>query len=176
MRSLQDQKDALRTRMRAIRASIPSEERLRLGPLIEANLLRLPQVAGAGTILLFYSFGSEVPTAGTIQHLLDGGKRVLLPFLEGTGMEAAELRPGDSLAASTYGPKEPQNRVPIHPDEVGGHYDRYLSRLPVESARIGIAFHVQLVPAVPHDHHDQPLDAVVTEAETIRCRRTDSPP
>jgi len=190
MEDLLRQKDALRARMRGIRSSISPEERIRLAGEIQANLFRLPQVAEAGTILLFYSFGSEVPTAEMIQRILDSGTRVLLPFVEGPDMDAAELRPGDSLAATAYGPKEPSSRVPVDPAEVdtvitpglafdthgyrlgygGGHYDRYLVRLRQESFRVGIAFHLQLVPSVPHGPEDQPLDFVVTEHETIDCR------
>lgn len=190
MEDLRRQKDALRARMRGIRISIAPDERIRLAGDIQANLFRLPQVAEAGTVLLFYSFGSEVPTAGMIQRLLDAGTRVLLPFLEGTDMGAAELRPGESLAATTYGPKEPSRRVPVDPAEVdtviapglafdahgyrlgygGGHYDRYLMRLRPDSFRVGIAFHLQLVPSVPHGPEDQPLDFVVTDQETIDCR------
>jgi 5-formyltetrahydrofolate cyclo-ligase len=191
MESLRRQKEAMRARMRDIRDSLSPADRLRLAGEIQANLFRLPQVGEAGTILLFYSFGSEVPTTGTIQRLLDSGVRVLMPFLQGSDIDAAELRPGDSLAASTYGPKEPSNRVAVDPNEVdavitpglafdshgyrlgygGGHYDRYLARLRPDSSRVGIAFHVQLVPSVPHGREDQQLDIVVTEVETIDCNR-----
>jgi 5-formyltetrahydrofolate cyclo-ligase len=190
------QKDALRARMRNIRSSIAPEERLRLAGDIQARLLRLPAITEARTILLFYSFGSEVPTAGIIQRLLDGGTRVLLPFLEGKEMEAAELRPGESLAATAYGPKEPSRRLPVDPAEVdaviapglafdvhgyrlgygGGHYDRYLSRVRPSSPRVGIAFHLQMLPSVPHGPGDQALDVVVTEVETIACRSRLDPP
>jgi 5-formyltetrahydrofolate cyclo-ligase len=176
--------------MRGIRNSIPPEERLRLAAGIQVNLFRLPQVSGARTILLFYSFGSEVPTAGIIQRLLDAGTRVLLPFLDDRTMDAAELRSGDALVTTTYGSKEPRGRIPIDPAEVdaviapglafdaegyrlgygGGHYDRYLARLRRETCRAGIAFHLQVVPGVPHGSRDQRLDFVVTEREIIQRR------
>jgi 5-formyltetrahydrofolate cyclo-ligase len=192
---LRRQKEALRARMRVTRSSIPPGERLRLAGEIEANLFGLPAITEAETILLFYSFGSEVPTAGIIQRLLDAGTRVLLPFLEGQDMEAAELRPGASLAATTYGPKEPARRRPVDSAEVdvviapglafdahgyrlgygGGHYDRYLVRLGQDSTRVGIAFHLQIVPSVPHGPEDQVLDFVVTERETLDCRSRPRP-
>jgi 5-formyltetrahydrofolate cyclo-ligase len=187
---LREQKAALRARMRARRDSIPVEERVRLAGVIEANLFRLPQIKEARAILLFHSFGSEVPTAGMIERLLQEKKRVFLPFLAGPNMEAAELRPGDSLRATTYGPKEPAGRMPADPGTIdaviapglafdrrgyrlgygGGHYDRFLARLRAGSPRVGIGFHVQLVPRVPHSPRDQTLDFLVTERETIDCR------
>jgi len=189
MEELAQRKAGLRVRMRAIRSSLTSEERIRLAQEIEDNLFRLPQVGDAETILFFYSFGSEVPTAHVVQRLLDTGKRVLLPFLQGPDMDAAELRPGDSLTATAYGPKEPANRVPINPAEIdlviapglafdprgyrlgygGGHYDRYLSRLREDCTRVGIGFHLQLLPTVPHGPGDERLHFVVTERETIAC-------
>jgi 5-formyltetrahydrofolate cyclo-ligase len=181
--------------MRGFRDSISPEERLHLGSLIQENVFRLPEMGRVGTVLLFYSFGSEVPTAAMIQRLLDQGVRVLLPFLEGSAMDAAELGPGDLLAATTYGPKEPSPRTPVDPSGIdvviapglafdahgyrlgygGGHYDRYLSRLRPETLRLGIAFHLQVVPSVPHGPEDQPLDLVVTERETIDCRSRPGP-
>jgi 5-formyltetrahydrofolate cyclo-ligase len=187
---LRQRKRDLRARMRSLRDSISPEERLRLGSVIQENVFQLEEMSRADTVLLFYSFGSEVPTAVMIQRFLDQGVRVLLPFLEGREMDAAELRPGDLLAATTYGPKEPTPRTPVDPGGVdvviapglafdakgyrlgygGGHYDRYLPRLRPESLRLGIAFHFQVVPSVPHGPDDQTLDLVVTERETIDCR------
>jgi 5-formyltetrahydrofolate cyclo-ligase len=186
---LRQRKAALRLRMRGIRNAIPAEERIRLAGDIEANLFELPHIEEAGTILLFYSFGSEVPTARILQRLMDGGKRVLLPFLSGPSMEATELRPGDPLVATAYGPKEPARRAPVDAETIdaviapglafdrrgyrlgygGGHYDTYLARLRRETPRVGIAFHLQLLPAVPHGSGDQPLALVVTERETVDC-------
>lgn len=182
-------KAVLRSEMRAARDAIPAEERLRLGEEVAERLFGLPAVTGTGTVLLFYSFGSEVPTARIIQRLIDTGHRVLLPYLDSSKMEAAELGPGDSLVTTAYGAKEPAKRVPVEPSEVttvvapglafdprgyrlgygAGHYDRYLSRLSRRATRIGIGFHNQVVPAVPHGPADQRLDMVVTDRETIVC-------
>src|SRR5207248_10708033 len=56
-------KDALRERMRRARAAIPPSERAVLAARVEARLLALPELRDARTVLLFYSFGTEVPTA-----------------------------------------------------------------------------------------------------------------
>lgn len=52
-----------------------------------------------------------------------------------------------------------------------GHFDRTLG--PLERGRrpltIGYAYALQEVEEVPRELHDVPLDAVVTEAEIIRC-------
>jgi 5-formyltetrahydrofolate cyclo-ligase len=187
---LAEEKATLRARMRAVRGAIPPEERALLADRIEARLGDLPEVRRARTVLLFYSFGSEVPTSGIARRLLDRGQRVLLPFLEASTMEAAELRADRPPVVTTYGPKEPPERVPVDPSEVdvvltpglgfdrdgyrigygGGHYDGYLSRLGPHATRIGIGFDAQVLEAVPHGERDERLDFVVTDRETIDCR------
>jgi 5-formyltetrahydrofolate cyclo-ligase len=184
-----ENKEALRAEMRRRRAAIPAAERLAAAAAIDDVVLSLPEIAAARTVMLFYSFGSEVPTSGMAERLLAGGHRLLLPFLETGAMEAGEVRPGDSLVRTSYGPKEPAHRVPVHPGDVdavvtpglafdragyrlgygGAYYDRYLARLTPEAPRIGIGFAVQLVDRVPHGPADERVDLVVTEAGVVRC-------
>ncbi len=185
------QKRALRHRMRRVRGAIPPEHRQELARRAESHLLALPEVRSAGTVMLFYSFGTEIPTSGMIERLLAGGHRVLLPYLAGQdGMEAAVVLPGQSLVRTTYGPKEPPARVAVDPAEVdvviapglafdrrghrlgygGGHYDRYLRRLSPRAVRIGIGFAVQVVEGVPGEPEDERVDLVVTDAGVIDCR------
>jgi 5-formyltetrahydrofolate cyclo-ligase len=183
-----DEKEALRRRMRRVRSGIPAEERARRAQAVHSRLFALPEVRGARTVLLFYSFGSEVATGGMAARALAEGKRLLLPYLEADGMEAAEVRPGEPLAPTSYGPKEPSRRVAVDPASVdlvvtpglafdpegrrlgygGGHYDRFLGRLGPGAARVGVAFEDQMVEGVPEAPEDQRVDLVVTEARVIR--------
>jgi 5-formyltetrahydrofolate cyclo-ligase len=155
------------------------------------GLFALPGMASARTVLLFYSFGSEVATRGMADRLRIEGKRLLLPYVDGDAMEAAEVGPGDELIRAPYGAREPNRRVPVDPGEVdlvvtpglafdrrghrlgygGGFYDRYLARLRPETVRVGIGFAVQLVDRVPAGPDDQRVDLVVTEAGVVDCRR-----
>jgi 5-formyltetrahydrofolate cyclo-ligase len=48
----------------------------------------------------------------------------------------------------------------------GGHYDVTLGRMP-RVPRVGVAFDAQVVPTLPHEPHDVPLDALVTETRTL---------
>jgi 5-formyltetrahydrofolate cyclo-ligase len=185
------EKAALRDRMRRARAAIPPERRVLLAGRIEGRLFALPQIARARTVLLFYSFGTEVPTAGMLERLATEGHRLLLPYLTDRGdMEAAEVLPGHSLVRSGYGPKEPPHRVVVNPAEVdivvtpglafdrsghrlgygGGYYDRYLGRLEPHAVRVGIGFAVQLVTEVPSEPGDQRVDLVVTDEEAVDCQ------
>ena len=189
MDPLAEEKAAVRARMRAIRGAIPASERTALGERIESRVFDLPPLREARTVLLFYSFGSEVPTARMAQRLVREGRRVLLPFLEGPEMQAAELRPGEPAEATSYGPKEPAHRVAVDSGEVdvviapglafdrsgyrigygGGHYDRYLRRLEPRAVRVGIGFSMQLVEEVPWERGDEQVHLVVTEQGILDC-------
>lgn len=183
-------KAELRARMRALRAALPEGDRLRLARAVEENLFGLAEIRSARTVLLFYSFGSEVETSEMAARVHAEGKRLLLPFLEAEGMEAAEVLPDDDLVATAYGPREPARRVAVDPAEVdvvitpglafdregyrvgygGGHYDRYLARMGHEAVRVGIGFEQQLVDQVPREPGDERLDLVVTDGNVVDCR------
>jgi 5-formyltetrahydrofolate cyclo-ligase len=180
----------LRAEMRRLRGSIPPGERARLAELAEETLFTVDAIHEAATVMLFYAFGTEVATAGMAERVVRAGKRLLLPYLEEAGMEAAEVRPGDPLHPTEYGPREPPRRVPVDPRTVdvvvapglafdrqghrlgygGGHYDRYLGRLGDRATRIGVAFSLQLVDLVPTEPEDVPVDIVVTDAGVIQTR------
>jgi 5-formyltetrahydrofolate cyclo-ligase len=52
----------------------------------------------------------------------------------------------------------------------GGHYDQLLARR-VGEVRVGIAFDLQIVPAIPEEAHDERMDLVVTPSRTWRTPR-----
>lgn len=183
-------KDDLRTALRRRRRGIPAEERVRRAVSVADRLLGLPEVSGARTIMLFSSFGTELPTGPAIEALWVAGARVLLPYLEAGDMAATEHRPGDRLVATGYGPQEPARRVAVPPVEIdvvvtpglafdrkgrrlgygGGFYDRYLPKVRQDTVKIGIGFAEQLIESVPGGDLDVMINVVVTDAEVVRCR------
>lgn len=183
-------KAALRAKMRRVRSTIPDGERRRRGEAIRERLLGHPEVGEAGTVLIFASFGSEVPTRDLASDLHAAGKRLLLPYLAESGMQVAEVDPDEPLVASTYGPLEPPRRTPVDPSEVdvvvapglafdrrgnrlgygGGAYDRYLARLSPATLLVGIGFREQVVDEVPTGPGDVPVHIVVTDREVIDTR------
>jgi 5-formyltetrahydrofolate cyclo-ligase len=44
----------------------------------------------------------------------------------------------------------------------GGHFDRFLARVPGDCLRIGVAFNEQVVGALPTERHDIAVDRVIT--------------
>jgi 5-formyltetrahydrofolate cyclo-ligase len=187
--SLSERKAALRDRIRALRRAIPPDERVERSAAAAGRLLGVAAVADAPTILVFASFGSEISTSDIVDRLLSAGSRVLLPYVAGTDMLVAELRPGDRLVETEYGPREPPSRVAVEPAQVdavvvpglafdrqghrlgygGGYFDRFLALLSPKAPRVGLCFDEQLVEGVPHGPHDQRVDLVVTDRRTVTC-------
>lgn len=184
---LKRRKRALRREVRARRDALPPEERERLGQAVVRNLLALPAVSQASTVLTFSSFGSEVNTGPIIEQLARDGRRVALPRAEGRTIVPVAYRSGDPVKPSSFGALEPAGGDPVRPEEIdvvvvpglafdrhghrvgygGGFYDRFLGRLRPDALTVGICFSVQVVDEVPHGRGDRPVDLVVTEEGAV---------
>jgi 5-formyltetrahydrofolate cyclo-ligase len=180
---LKRRKRALRRKVGARRDAMPPEERERLGQAVARNLLALPEVRQASTVMAFSSFGSEVDSGPIIEQLARDGRRVVLPRVEGRTIVPVGYRSGDPVKPSSFGALEPAAGEPVGPEEIdvvvvpglafdrrghrvgygGGFYDRFLGRLRPDALTVGICFSVQVVDEVPHGRGDRPVDLVVTE-------------
>jgi 5-formyltetrahydrofolate cyclo-ligase len=184
-------KRAVRRTVLGIRDAIPPAERERLAGPITARFLDLPEVVSARSVMAFSSFGSEVPTIGVIDGLLARGVLVLLPAIVDGELEARRYEPGGEMTPTSFGALEPVGDA-IDPTVIdvvctpavafdrsgnrvgygGGFYDRFLPRTRPDTVRAGLAFERQVVDEeLPLGRSDQRVDVVVTESETIRCRR-----
>lgn len=181
-----DEKQRLRTRMRALRrehvASLPAS----MSALL---FLRLPTPVVAltpegATVGLYHATPDEAPTAAYARWFHENGRKVALPWFAGRG-SAMTFRawrdPHDdaALVPGLLGTVQPGADAPeVTPDVVivpllaftdeggrlgqgGGHYDRWLAAHPGVTA-IGIGWDCQLVEAMPLEAHDRLLDAVIT--------------
>ncbi len=185
---LRVRKAEVRARMRAVRDGIPPVERVRLAGLIRERLLALPEVAGARAVMAFHSIGSEVEMSDISEGLAETGRQILLPVVEAGALQAAPFEPGSELVPGRFGVLEPADRTLAKHERIdvvivpglafdregyrvgygGGYYDRFLAALVSRAFRAGVCFEAQLIDAVPHASDDEPVHAVVTEAETIR--------
>lgn len=181
-------KRRLRAEVLARRNSLAPEERERLGALLLERLFALQEIANAGTVMGFLSFGSEVATDPIVERLHREGRRVAVPAIAEHEIEAVGFAPGDPVSVASFGAREPLSRDALDPASIdvvlvpavafdrngfrvgygGGFYDRFLPRTGPDAFHIGICFSVQLAEAVPRGAMDVPVDAVVTESETLR--------
>ena len=142
-------------------------------------------------IALYAAMRGEVGTDRIRSLCLARGVHLYYPRV----MEDGELsffrhREGDGWVAGRFGIREPQS-VPDNDgvrggfdlvvvpglafDSLGrrlgqgyGYYDRFLAALGGTAVTVGLAFSWQLVPEVPVEAWDVPVDAVVTEDGVIR--------
>lgn len=192
----EDASHRLKARKRAVRRAaierrglLSAGERSAKSERIVDRVLALPEVGAAGTVMAFWSFGSEVQTSDLIERLHGAGKRVVLPRVAEGEIAAVAYAPGDPVAATSFGAMEPEGAELVPAEDVdvvivpgvafdrrggrvgygGGFYDRLFSRAPAAPA-VAVAFAVQLVDEVPQGRSDSRVHVIVTEDEVIRTR------
>ena len=151
------------------------------------RLLEHPEYKKSKKILFYWSMDDEVFTKQTVIQAYNEGKEVYLPVVEGDNLRirlfegAAAMVAGESFAIP-----EPSNESPeVFIDDIDlvvvpgvafdaqcsrmgrgkGYYDRLLSAATKEGRpyTIGVCFDFQLVPKVPVEECDKPLDCVISE-------------
>ena len=184
-----DSKAALRQAALLRRRALPPETRAAFSRRLTEEGLRLAREWGARTVSAFHPIRDEPDTIALLAAISDAGLPTALPTLAGRGRALVFRlwRPGDPTRSGEMGIAEPLAEAPaVEPDLVfvplacfdrrghrigygAGYYDRSLAHLrsmqPVRA--IGVAYGVCEVAAVPYEAHDQTLDAVVTERDTI---------
>ena len=158
-----------------------------------ARLARFgPEIArahGAKAVSAYAAIGDEVATAPLLAALDRAGFAVGLPVTgrRGTALTFRRWQPGVAMVPGRMDiPEPPQHAAIVEPDllfvplaafdrrghRIGygaGFYDRTLAALRARKTivAVGVAFSVQETLFVPNDEHDEPLDMIVTETETI---------
>jgi 5-formyltetrahydrofolate cyclo-ligase len=181
-------KRRVRSAVRGERDAVPVDVRKERAERVVERFLALPEVGRARTIMLFSSFGSEVPTGSLIGRLHERGVVVALPRIDGAALVPVTYAPGDPTTTTSFGAEEPVAGAPLDPSSIdvvgvpgvafdrrgrrigygGGYYDRFLRGLPAFT--VGLVFGLQVVDAdLPAGRFDLPVDAIVTEEETIRA-------
>ena len=170
-------KAELRSRMRATLRSMESAERAEQASATRAALRAWPTWANARCVMGFLPLAGEVDLRPLLQQAIDRGITVCVPVSADDGsIIPAQVR---SLEPSALQQDAKGVAVPRHVDPValsdlqvvlvpglafdaagrrlgrgGGFYDRFLPRLGVPAATVGVAFPEQMLAAVPSEPHD----------------------
>lgn len=181
-------KRELRAELIAARARLGAAERLAASEAIAGRLIALESCRAAATVGLYASLGTEVDSAPVARAVLARGGRVAFPrTVPGDRRLVFCACWPDELVRGPLGAGEPPpgaREVPLSEISCfvipgvgfsrdglrlgrgGGYYDVTLKQVP-EAVRLGVGFAVQVVDALPREPHDVPLDAVVTELDTL---------
>lgn len=147
----------------------------------------LDEYKKAKTIFAYVGRYDEINTKPLIMQALAEQKRVGVPLCIGKGfMEVREIRGLEDLQDGPYGIQEPRHDLPLlQPGDIdiavipcltcntkgerlgygGGFYDRYLEKS--SFLRVILCRQQIMVPTIPTDSHDIPMDVVISEVATI---------
>ena len=189
LNSTNAEKAALRRAALARRAGVEPGASLALNSRLSQEGLCLARLWRPYIVSTFHPLRGEPDTLPLLTALANEGFATALPAVVGRGspLTFRLWRPGEPTRAGTMSIREPLEEAPVvDPDllfvplacfdrrghRIGygaGYYDRTLTNLramkPIRA--VGVAYGVCEVDAVPYETHDQSLDAVVTDQETI---------
>jgi 5-formyltetrahydrofolate cyclo-ligase len=181
-----EEKRALRTRMKAWRASLSAAEQVSAGQGLAAHGLEFLQIATPSktSVSAFAPMADELRVWPLLRRLASDGFRLCLPVMQGKGRPLVfrAWTQGDAMDSGVWGIAEPKADKPVvEPDVLlmpllafdsqgwrlgygGGFYDRTLHRLRgmKRVVTVGLAFDAQEVDAVPRLDYDERLDWVLT--------------
>lgn len=151
-------------------------------------LTALPEYKQADTVFCYLSVEREPETRAIITDALARGKTVCAPVCIAKGvMRARRLRSLDALAPGKYDiPVPPEEEPWVEPEQIdfavvpcvacgrdgtrlghgAGFYDRFLAG--GRFTRAAVCHSELLLDTVPVDAHDETMDVIVTQKETLR--------
>ena len=187
-------KSALRRELLTRRAALSREFVHAASAAVARRVWELPRMADAREILAYLPIKNEVDAGLVVREALARGKRLLLPRCRPEAPGALDLGPVsclEELRPGRFGILEPDAaccRAPetFTPDIIllpglaydstgtrlgfgGGYYDRLLA-LPMADRAflVGLAYAFQVLPRLPRDPWDKPVNVVITEHQTHR--------
>jgi 5-formyltetrahydrofolate cyclo-ligase len=186
-------KTALRVFLRNQRKQLAREHpdaEWRIAEVAREPLAKLfPNPAGK-IAALYHGLGSEISPLILAEQMREAGWTLALPAVEDAETSRMVFRawnPDQPLVHDAIGLRGPSPRQPVlEPDLViapllafqtdgvrlgqgGGYYDRALEALRARKSVfvLGLAYSGQQAENLPHEPHDQRLDAILTEKEYI---------
>jgi 5-formyltetrahydrofolate cyclo-ligase len=175
--SMPPDKLTLRARLRAERDRFAAET----GGAILAPAAFVERIRPGSTVATYLPMGGEADPAMLAFAATEKQCRLALPLVadRATPMRFLSWEPGQPLAEGPMGLRQPVVGEEVAPDvfltplvgfdarlnrlgQGAAFYDRAFARFP-DAWRVGVAWAIQQVPAIPTDIWDVPLHAVITE-------------
>lgn len=146
------------------------------------------ETKGAGmrrSFFIYLSFFLEAPTDRLVERLREDGHTIYCPRVENGEMVAVPY--GEDFTLSKFGIREPTGEsyvgdfdfivVPLLAVDRqgnrlgygGGYYDKFLKGK--SAKRVGYCYQFQVMPYVPVEPWDEPLQQIVTDEEIINVEK-----
>lgn len=189
------ERDALRKRLREMRAAVPAAQRIGAAQALVGSLEQVPEFMTDRRIGGYWAVDGELPLMALIGGMLAREQQYCLPVVGADRqLRFAPWRPGEVITANRYGIPEPACAPadllqPTDLDVVlvpllgfdrrghrlgfgGGYYDRSFEFLRGRAdvgkpVLVGVAYALQEVAALEEQPWDVHLDYVATERELI---------
>lgn len=183
-------KKELRTRLRAVMASIDPDELYRRSAMACRLLIEQPEYQRAEVVLVFFSLPTEVDTMSLVLRAWQDRKRVLAPKVswEQRRMLPIEIQSIVDVREAAMGIREPTKGIPFPVADIDlvilpglafdpfgnrlgrgkGFYDRFLAHKDYSAVSCALAVEEQFVESVPAGPHDMPIDMLVTDKQVRR--------
>lgn len=180
---IQAEKQRLRLHLRALPAP-PAES-----PLLLPVILELAEWQAASSLLLFAPLPGEPDPTGLLSH--HGEKSFLFPKISGDSLRLFRWSPESRWSTGPFGVQEPDPAsweeaaaaeidLALIPglafDLAGGrlgrgkgYYDRLLGDCSFRAVKAGICTEERILPSIPMEPHDVPMDLIITEQRAVRA-------
>jgi len=186
-------KRRLRREMVSWRKSIPARIREEWSHAIVKKALTSAAYAKANTIFAYASMPGEVEFDALLKAILAAQKNLVIPDLTAADgeMRAVRLHHFGDLVIGRFDIRSlpPEKLEVVPPENIdlvfvpgaafspdgsrlglgGGYYDRFLAK--TSALCVACTFDGQVVDAVPMEPFDQYVDFILTENQTIDCRK-----
>lgn len=179
----------MRAELLARRLAVPRGERQRIGSVLREQLrTQFPELHRA-CIGFYWAFKGEIDVRDVIEDFLALGATAALPVVvrKQQPLEFWAWHPRMKLWRGMWDIPVPAEPSPVRPTALlvpllgfdaagyrlgygGGYYDRTLATMNPRPLTIGVGYELGRLATIHPLPHDQPLDAIVTEAETVRFR------
>ena len=189
------EKGLLRKKILFLRRCLSYQEIQKKSNRIRKELFLLPVFRQASRVLFYLSLRDEVQTQEMIKEALRLNKTVAVPLvkLKERDILPVKLKSYDEegLFIGPLGIPQPKRDLwqTLSPDEIDlvivpgvafdergnrigfgmGFYDRFLKRTSSRTKTVALAFELQLVPIIPSQPYDVPVDYIITEKRVINC-------
>jgi len=154
---------------------------------IQQRFLRSDLFRRANSLVLYSAIHNEVATDAVARQALEDGKLLAYPRIKDDGLEFVTVQGLSDLSPGAFRILEPKghNLMPIEMadlivvpgvafDLVGhrlgygrGYYDRALSACRPDCIKIGFAYDLQVIAALPAAEHDVTLSVLMTESRML---------